>query len=1643
MRQYALSLLFILTLYTPSVAVDYFWIGGAGNWSDISHWSTTSGGIITHDQVPTADDDVYFDTNSFTGPGQEVIINNENIFCRNLNWSGATGFPSFTGDAAKVIHIFGALQLIPAMDFNFSGQIRFRAANADTPLQTAGLPLGNSVFFVGDGGWILQDSLVVDSLILLENGHFNTNSFSIQAGYLYTDIQNSGSLSLGNSKITLHGQNIYQAIGDEFFAHFVLQFWSNDRPFTIDPGTSQIELTASDAQVDIQVNAPLQLHDLLFSNAAGTGRISLFFAAPLRFETLTFSNNGDIWGEVGGQQLVLTAGKFYDFAAGFSYPFDQILAPGSCLANITLQGNETGFGQTAEFKSDGQNIVLEYVNLKNTTATGTSSFVANNSVDLGNTAGWTINSRSVQNLYWVGGDGNWNDPNHWSLTSGGVGGACIPSGTDNVFFDTNSFTANNQSVIITEENIFCRDMTWTGAGFFPSFEGGYDPILHIFGSLTLIPEMNYRFGGLVKFESQEIGKTITSGNQLINKIEFNSTQGEWTLLDSLRSETFILLNAGSLLTNDQYVECTEFSNGNTGLSRRLTLGNTHWVIKHFPGARKDVWFVELANFELNAGTSTIEFVGIGGYFEHTGTGNVNYHKLIFNNEVGYLHNFATTVDCTIDSLQFNHGGYIQSDYQINTLILRPGFTYLFKENTTQTLGEIVAPGDCNQLITLKSDATGNAAFFAAFNPQTDLQYLSIRDIHSIGAGNLAAQNSIDLANNTGWVIEELGNRTLYWVGGNGDWGDPAHWALSSGGVGGQCVPTLRDDVFFDLNSFSGPNQTIIGQSLNGYYCRNITWSNGLPDPQFNLNRLYCHGSASFSPNMTNQLTHFHMSGEGTQTTLYNKQQLNFVYLDGTGTYTFLDALTAEELILRSGGWNANDQSIALERWRMQNQNTNLNLLLGQAYIKINGAFDNLNHSLEAPFGAQTSIDPGASIVEITHSFASAYLSGGLQFHNVIFSGTDGQLQVSHPANSSSLTNPARFNLLEFGGDAIIKGYHSTDTLIFAPGKSYQLEYQVTQTVNEHLYVLGNNCNPIALFSTLPGEKATIFLPTATVIGDFIQMRDQIATGGATVYAGVHSTDIDNSNQGWIFEGSPSFTDVGFFGLDQTICSGDVLQLSAYNYSPGETYEWSTGSLNESITVTDAGNYWARVTFGNMCEIIDTIQINTIEPALVDLGPDRAICEGESMLLEAETNDPSISYLWQDGSTDSSFESTQAGTYFVTLNKQGCLSSDTLILDLLPSPTIDLGADQSACQGESISLDATINQTATYLWQDGSTSPTLSATQSGNYAVSVTANGCSGQDEINITFNAIPSFSLGPDTSLCSGQSLSFNFANLGDSYLWQDGTTDNTNTIDQAGLFWLQVQANGCSARDTILIDLFQTPTIDLGKDQTLCENETLLLEVMLEDYDDFYWQDGNSQPQLRVDQSGIYWVEAVLGSCRQRDSIQVIIREPIELGLPDTILLCAGQTQILRPKVPAGSLIIWQDGTTNDSYPVTKEGVYSLMVDDGICLTNATLEVFSSSCGQIPVYIPTIFSPNDDGLNDSFAPNFDASYPVIDYELQVFDRWGGLVFSSNNPKEGWPGTVRSRPASEGVYVYLLRFQFEDQGETFVQNLAGDISLIR
>ncbi|MEL7221713.1 MAG: gliding motility-associated C-terminal domain-containing protein, partial [Bacteroidota bacterium] len=99
--------------------------------------------------------------------------------------------------------------------------------------------------------------------------------------------------------------------------------------------------------------------------------------------------------------------------------------------------------------------------------------------------------------------------------------------------------------------------------------------------------------------------------------------------------------------------------------------------------------------------------------------------------------------------------------------------------------------------------------------------------------------------------------------------------------------------------------------------------------------------------------------------------------------------------------------------------------------------------------------------------------------------------------------------------------------------------------------------------------------------------------------------------------------------------------------------------------------------------------------------------------------------------------------------------------------------------------------------------------------------------------------------------------------------------------------------------------------------------------------------------------------------------------------------------------------------------------------------------CALFQAYIPNIFSPNDDGINDSFFPQFDPAIVIQNYRMRIFDRWGSIIFETNNPAIGWRGFVRSQLAPATVYVYAIEITYTDDFGTNTKVLQGDVGLVR
>ncbi|MEL6945340.1 MAG: gliding motility-associated C-terminal domain-containing protein, partial [Bacteroidota bacterium] len=97
--------------------------------------------------------------------------------------------------------------------------------------------------------------------------------------------------------------------------------------------------------------------------------------------------------------------------------------------------------------------------------------------------------------------------------------------------------------------------------------------------------------------------------------------------------------------------------------------------------------------------------------------------------------------------------------------------------------------------------------------------------------------------------------------------------------------------------------------------------------------------------------------------------------------------------------------------------------------------------------------------------------------------------------------------------------------------------------------------------------------------------------------------------------------------------------------------------------------------------------------------------------------------------------------------------------------------------------------------------------------------------------------------------------------------------------------------------------------------------------------------------------------------------------------------------------------------------------------------------CQVCDLYAPNVFSPNFDGRNERFLVF--PSCQFLEYQLQVYDRWGTLIFQSEDREEGWMGLIGNRPAPQGVYVWKIKYMVEENYEMSKRVEVGEVTLLR
>lgn len=484
-----------------------------------------------------------------------------------------------------------------------------------------------------------------------------------------------------------------------------------------------------------------------------------------------------------------------------------------------------------------------------------------------------------------------------------------------------------------------------------------------------------------------------------------------------------------------------------------------------------------------------------------------------------------------------------------------------------------------------------------------------------------------------------------------------------------------------------------------------------------------------------------------------------------------------------------------------------------------------------------------------------------------------------------------------------------------------------------------------------------------------------------------------------------------------------------------------------IRFKKAGTTWIKGKLNAGCkQFSDSLQLQLSNaPATLDLGGDKTLCTGNTIVLTAQNG--FFSYLWQDGSTASGYSVTTPGVYHVkTTDACGAVFHDTVRVTGAPPIPFNAGPDRVKCNQDTLRLSAP-SGFLNYTWsnnynisstttQDVIINPVVDTAY---YLKAEKTPGCFAYDTVRVRVFRSPAIQLGADRSFCAGDSALLDAGSGFSSYRWSTGQSSQQLVVKAAGEYTVSgTTAQGCNSRDTVkVVDVFALPQAHLDRLTGLCQGESKTLDAGA--FSQYQWQDGSTVRTYTAHDVGSYWVTVTDNhGCKGSDTTAIPVQYPLPSGfLPAETALCSYSSVVLKP-VFSYTSYLWNTGGNTSSITVEKPGLYWLQVrDQNGCTGKDSVLVISKDC-MSGVYFPTAFTPNSDGKNDVFRPLLFGK--VKQYTFTIYNRWGQVVFQTSEVGKGWNGKVAGTPQETGVFAWTCTFQFEG-GE--VKNEKGIVTVIR
>ena len=582
--------------------------------------------------------------------------------------------------------------------------------------------------------------------------------------------------------------------------------------------------------------------------------------------------------------------------------------------------------------------------------------------------------------------------------------------------------------------------------------------------------------------------------------------------------------------------------------------------------------------------------------------------------------------------------------------------------------------------------------------------------------------------------------------------------------------------------------------------------------------------------------------------------------------------------------------------------------------------------------------------------------------------------------------PAVQNLVSLGGvDAFITKFNGSDgTLVWGKlvgGVDYQNLASIVVSSTGSIWATGSFANTVdfdpgpAVHNITSNGFQDIIKLNWDADGNYIDAQKiggtnsdygtwiDIDAEGAVLISGIFEGLVDFDPGDVTFNLNSAFT--GWDGYVAKYCT--VYTINNYvNICEGDSY--FAGGANQ----TEPGDYFDYFTPVEGCDSIIITHLSINNP-VVNLGANYAICSGTTTTLNA--GNPGATYLWNTGATTQTITVSTAGTYSVTItDPAGCVANDAITISVNPSPTVNLGADISACADETVILNAG-NPGANYLWSTGAITQTINANTSGTYSVTVTNGfGCIASDVINVNIHALPIVELGAPINFCTGENVTLDAGNPGANYLWSTGATTQTITTSTAGTYSVTVTNGfGCDKSDNITLTEHAAPIADLGADIIACADELIILDA--ENTGSTYsWNTGATTQTITVSESGNYGVIVTNAfGCSDNDMVNVVIHTLPEIDLGTTLQFCEN-TNITLDAGNIGSTYLWNTGATTQTITTAIPGTYSVTVTNA----NGCIAFDEVDVNVLPA--PVIDLGLDAGFCAGTTFTIDATTPDVTY---------------------------------------------------------------